>query len=592
MITFSWNSVPNATAYSVAWAPTLSGNKKILVASQAATSYSFDGSHVDDPYYVNRDTYMFVRALDGSDYVSSDWASVVMQMREVSIAGSHVSSTLAIGDYRVVVGTVVPSFTITPDKGYQLTAEDISIVNNGVDITSQVYNANTHTVSSFVVNGSVQVLATAVQAQLAAPVISLSGSVVSWAAIPDAESYKLYVDGQFTVNLGNELSVDLSQVIALKVPYTVNVLAHARGFKDSELSNTISYTPKPDAPVLTLNGNILSWTAIPSATKYTLVAISNSLSLSKTKTVDANTTSLDLTTWTDLVPSSWTIGAIAYVGDVRSDTSATVTYVNTVQLAAPTTVNLTGKVLTWNNVANNSGYEILYRRVDGAGEIYQTDMVDANVTQHTLTVTTAGTYSVTIVTLGTGSYTDSEESAAVTYTVQAQLAAPTIAMNADGKTLEITDVENATSYDVYVDGTLKTNVVKTPASYAITFGTVTGSHTPEMNGSYYNIKFDDGSYLMLSSSSVVSVEYYDANGSKIGETAYDGENMATRFGVGGVNSTTVEYYGRINSYYDSVDYGYFTVGNSEHLSPTISSSNPHTTKTVSGELNIYGKYPD
>ena len=41
-----------------------------------------------------------------------------------------------------------------------------------------------------------------------------------------------------------------------------------------------------------------------------------------------------------------------------------------------------------------------------------------------------------------------------------QLATPTIAMNADGKTLEITDVADATSYDVYVDGTLKTNVQK------------------------------------------------------------------------------------------------------------------------------------
>lgn len=484
MITFSWNSVPNATAYSVAWAPTLSGNKKILVASQAGTSYSFDGSHVDDPYYVNRDTYMFVRALDGSNYVSSDWASVVMQMREVSIAGSHVSSTLAIGDYRVVVGTVVPSFTITPDKGYQLTAEDVSIVNNGVDITSQVYNANTHTVSSFVVNGSVQVLATAVQAQLAAPVISLSGSVVSWAAVPDAESYKLYINGQFTSNLGNDLSVDLSQAIALKVPYTVNVLAHASGFRDSELSNTISYTPKPDAPVLTLDGSILSWTAIPSATKYTLVAVSNSLSLSKTKNVNADTTSLDLTTWTDLVPSSWVIGIIAYVGDVRSDTSATVTYVNTIQLAAPTTVNLNGNVLTWNNVANNSGYEILYRRTDGSGEIYQTDVVDADVTQHTLTVTTVGTYSITIITVGTDSYTDSEESAAVTYTVQNKLATPTIAI--DGNTLNITDVENATSYDVYVDGTLKTNVA-VPSGYTVTFTRKRSG----MNG-YWGYSLDGG----------------------------------------------------------------------------------------------------
>ena len=43
-----------------------------------------------------------------------------------------------------------------------------------------------------------------------------------------------------------------------------------------------------------------------------------------------------------------------------------------------------------------------------------------------------------------------------------QLATPTIAINADGKTLEITDVENATSYDVYVDGTFKTNVASVP----------------------------------------------------------------------------------------------------------------------------------
>ena len=50
-----------------------------------------------------------------------------------------------------------------------------------------------------------------------------------------------------------------------------------------------------------------------------------------------------------------------------------------------------------------------------------------------------------------------------------QLATPTIAMNADGKTLEITDVENATSYDVYIDGTLKTNVASV-TGYTVTFG--------------------------------------------------------------------------------------------------------------------------
>lgn len=66
-----------------------------------------------------------------------------------------------------------------------------------------------------------------------------------------------------------------------------------------------------------------------------------------------------------------------------------------------------------------------------------------------------------------------------------QLNTPTIAMNADGKTLEITDVENATSYDVYVDGTMKTNVAKTPtAILSLEAGDLYG---PTLYSIYYEI---------------------------------------------------------------------------------------------------------
>lgn len=62
-----------------------------------------------------------------------------------------------------------------------------------------------------------------------------------------------------------------------------------------------------------------------------------------------------------------------------------------------------------------------------------------------------------------------------------QLATPSIAMNADGKTLEITDVANATSYDVYVDGTLKTNVASVPNTTTFDLSTLSditdGAHT-------------------------------------------------------------------------------------------------------------------
>ena len=62
-----------------------------------------------------------------------------------------------------------------------------------------------------------------------------------------------------------------------------------------------------------------------------------------------------------------------------------------------------------------------------------------------------------------------------------QLATPTIAMNADGKTLEITDVADATSYDVYVDGTIKTNVASAPNTTTLDLSTLSdiadGAHT-------------------------------------------------------------------------------------------------------------------
>lgn len=79
-----------------------------------------------------------------------------------------------------------------------------------------------------------------------------------------------------------------------------------------------------------------------------------------------------------------------------------------------------------------------------------------------------------------------------------QLTAPSIAMNADGKTLEITDVENATSYDVYVDGTMKTNVASVPNTTTFDLSTLSdiadGVHTVKVkakaNG-YYDSEFSN-----------------------------------------------------------------------------------------------------
>ena len=79
-----------------------------------------------------------------------------------------------------------------------------------------------------------------------------------------------------------------------------------------------------------------------------------------------------------------------------------------------------------------------------------------------------------------------------------QLTTPTIAMNADGKTLEITDVENATSYDVYVDGTMKTNVASVPNTTTVDLSTLSdiadGAHTVKVKAKadgYYDSEFSN-----------------------------------------------------------------------------------------------------
>lgn len=99
-------------------------------------------------------------------------------------------------------------------------------------------------------------------------------------------------------------------------------------------------------------------------------------------------------------------------------------------------------------ITANSGYNF------GTGYTLTVTMGGADITSEVATVST-DTISINI-----PSVTGNIEINCVAVEIPPKLATPTIAMNADGKTLEITDVANATSYDVYIDGTFKTNVAK------------------------------------------------------------------------------------------------------------------------------------
>lgn len=135
-----------------------------------------------------------------------------------------------------------------------------------------------------------------------------------------------------------------------------------------------------------------------------------------------------------------------------------------------------------------------------------------------------------------------------------QLTTPTIAMNADGKTLEITDVENATSYDVYVDGTMKTNVASVPNTTTFDLSTLSdiadGSHTVKVkakaNG-YNDSEFsNEVSYTKAPTVHTIHISTDREEGDIISGTSFKYYNPPTSYTD---NSGMVESNGKFSGRY-------------------------------------------
>lgn len=183
-------------------------------------------------------------------------------------------------------------------------------------------------------------------------------------------------------------------------------------------------------------------------------------------------------------------------------------------------------------ITANSGYNF------DTGYTLTVTMGGTNITSEVAVVTT-DTISINIPSVTGDIYIN-----CVAVEIPPKLATPAIAMNADGKTLEITDVENATSYDVYVDGTLKTNVAKV-VSKTLTF---TGARTDFLGGSEtyakigsaptsnndYQYKYSQGgTYDFIGS---VDVYIWGSNGANSGMYELNGTSQTNYVRVNGWNS--------------------------------------------------------
>lgn len=192
---------------------------------------------------------------------------------EISISGSTVSwtavenaenYTLKIGqtEFKTVTGTSVD----LTDPAY------VSAVQKGINEISLKANATEDYGDSAYSN---QVTYTHTEA-FVAPVLTLNGSTLSWAAIEDAEGYTVKInDDETTVVTGTHIDLEeyTSKLNQGNNTISVKVNANeAKHYTTSEYSAAATYFHKTplETPVLSLNGSVLSWTRSDNAETYTL----------------------------------------------------------------------------------------------------------------------------------------------------------------------------------------------------------------------------------------------------------------------------------------------------------------------------------
>ena len=120
--------------------------------------------------------------------------------------------------------------------------------------------------------------------QLLAPVISLSGTTLTWDSDEHATSYDIYANGNKSLNVSTS-SIDVTSFITAFGNYQLQVMAIAQaGYTNSPLSNIVdySYLESLASPVIYQYKNYVRWSAIDGALKYEIYSNSNDQLLGET----------------------------------------------------------------------------------------------------------------------------------------------------------------------------------------------------------------------------------------------------------------------------------------------------------------------
>ena len=234
-----------------------------------------------------------------------------------------------------------------------------------------------------------------VNAILKAPVVTVSGTTLSWAAIGNATSYDVYVDGT-KVGSTSSLSYDIGNSSIGTHSAYVKACTTKTGYYDSDQSNTVSVVVAELEPVstptgLSVNGLNISWNAVTDSNGYVLKinGVDHQIAAGTTSyTVDAE--ELELTPEVDYEVSVKACGD--YVNNKDSEFSSAVT----LRIPAPHVLTIEGP--SYVGIGSNSTFNVSCS--SSAYDIEDTFTWSLNNDKATLSSTTGSQVKITGVTAG------------------------------------------------------------------------------------------------------------------------------------------------------------------------------------------------
>lgn len=290
----TWASVPNATYYGlyinndtpIAVAGVLSGN----------VTYTIDRTDVGT-YNIKVIAFAF-----SDEYIESDYSNTVQY-----VVSSPVTTPVKLA---------TPELLVLEDARWNpvdhATSYKLYINNDYIEVTGTSYDLNIEEEGSYEIrvkavstnplylesdfSNSCYIVIHAhvtTPTQLDAPTISLSGNVVSWSSVEDATSYDVYINSENPIRI-TTTSYTINKTEAGTYKVKVKAITDDINMWNSEYSNEVTYSvtaPEPtkiSAPVITLNDNVVSWTAVEHATSYNVY-------INTEAPVEVTTTSYEIT---------------------------------------------------------------------------------------------------------------------------------------------------------------------------------------------------------------------------------------------------------------------------------------------------------